>query len=218
VRLIDQGLRIKHYRKGIGYSQNKLAEVVKVSVTAVQNWERGRNDVLGKNRSALCRALKINELTLIAGGDGCVNTNVSPVGLLEDNEEVEVSILMSVVVTDGDLSLRKGKVIKLPKSLFDGCGVDESYSLCVFISGNSMEPRLFDGDMVVIDTKEISAVDGGVYAVLYEGLLKVMRLYKPGASRLRLNSFNALEHPDIMVDAESVNIIGKVFYSSSVWR
>lgn len=53
-RLAAQGARLKTIRKSKGLSQSSLAEGLGLSTTAVQNWERGANDILYKHRDKLC--------------------------------------------------------------------------------------------------------------------------------------------------------------------
>jgi phage repressor protein C with HTH and peptisase S24 domain len=49
--------------------------------------------------------------------------------------------------------------------------------LAVRVAGSSMEPTLYDGDLVVINTDDTSPKDGEPYGVWYEG--------EPGIKRLR---------------------------------
>jgi phage repressor protein C with HTH and peptisase S24 domain len=48
------------------------------------------------------------------------------------------------------------------------------------IKGDSMEPKLFSGDIVIINLDNVKPVDGKVYAVNYEGELVIKRLIRDG--------------------------------------
>ena len=50
--------------------------------------------------------------------------------------------------------------------------------VAIEIRGQSMEPGLYDGDTVVINTADTLLIDGEVYAVNYEGEAVVKRLVR----------------------------------------
>jgi phage repressor protein C with HTH and peptisase S24 domain len=52
--------------------------------------------------------------------------------------------------------------------------------LAVEVKGESMEPALYAGDTVIINTADIRPVDGAVYAVNYEGEAVIKRLVRDG--------------------------------------
>lgn len=81
--------------------------------------------------------------------------------------------------------------------------------------GNSMEPRIFDGDALVVDTSQMEIVDGKVYALWYEGGERVKRLSRLPGGGLRIRSDNEREHPEIVLgakDLQHVRIIGRVVH------
>jgi len=55
-------------------------------------------------------------------------------------------------------------------------GYRKEYLIAIDIKGQSMEPSLFDGDTVVINTADKTPVDGAVFAVNYEGEAVVKRM------------------------------------------
>lgn len=61
--------------------------------------------------------------------------------------------------------------------------------LAIRIAGQSMDPTLFDGDLVVVNTADTAPKDGDVFAVSYEGELGVKRL-KRDAGEWYLTSDN----------------------------
>jgi phage repressor protein C with HTH and peptisase S24 domain len=50
--------------------------------------------------------------------------------------------------------------------------------LAITVRGESMEPSLFDGDVIVVNTGDKTLVDGAVYAVNYEGEVVVKRMMR----------------------------------------
>lgn len=88
----------------------------------------------------------------------------------------------------------------------------------VRVRGSSMEPLLYDGDMVVIDTARREVEDEKVYVLWYGGA-KVKRLFRTSDGRLRIVSDNPDKdrYPDEFVsgdDLESVYIVGRVIDKS----
>lgn len=57
--------------------------------------------------------------------------------------------------------------------------------------GRSMEPTIFDGDVVLINTAEKKIVDGKVYAFLVGDELRIKRLYRQMDGKIRAASDNA---------------------------
>lgn len=87
------------------------------------------------------------------------------------------------------------------------------------VRGNSMEPVLWDGDRVAIDTGAREIVDDRVYGIVVGGMAKVKRLFRTAGGRLRIVSDNPDKgrYPDEFVepdDLESVYVIGRVIDKS----
>ena len=80
-----------------------------------------------------------------------------------------------------------------------------------------MEPVLPHGSTVGIDTAAIDIIDGKMYAINHDGMLRVKMLYKLPGNGLRLRSYNMDEYPDERYEADSIKhikVIGKVFWYS----
>jgi transcriptional regulator with XRE-family HTH domain len=86
-RLSSQGERLRLIREGKGLSQVKLAKKLTLSTTAIQNWERGANDILYKHRDNLCNAL------------GCTFSEISGDNISHSNEEKTIETLEKEVAS-----------------------------------------------------------------------------------------------------------------------
>ena len=83
------------------------------------------------------------------------------------------------------------------------------------VSGASMEPGLYDGDSVVINTRDIEPRDGEVFAVNYEGELVIKRLKRDGGDWwLASDNTDKRRYPDKRV-SEGVILLGRVVHKSS---
>lgn len=141
-----------------------------------------------------------------------------------DEDEVEVPFYMDVELAAGiggeSAPEIKGPKLRFSRSTLRRCGVEPEAAACVKVSGNSMEPRLFDGDVVGVNTLDKKIVDGKTYAINHDGLLRVKRLYRLPGGGIRINSMNTTEYPDEHYDAEEaqhITVIGRVFWHSSIW-
>lgn len=93
-------------------------------------------------------------------------------------------------------------------------GLKPVHLACMRADGLSMESRIQDGDVLVIDTSQKDVVDGKVFGLWYDGGARVKRLYRLPGGGLRIKSDN----PEFMpIDLqpgqlEHVHIIGRVVH------
>lgn len=90
-------------------------------------------------------------------------------------------------------------------------------SLKVFYAdGRSMEPRIQDGDVLLVDTADRKIRDGKVYALLHSGRARVKRLFMRVDGALRICSDNSgPEFAEELVPKElleHVQVIGRVVW------
>ncbi len=86
-------------------------------------------------------------------------------------------------------------------------GLQPQNLMLIEVFGDSMEPRIFEGDMVLIDTAQTAPRTGGVYAVMTDSWLKIKRLYVSLTGDVELQSDNPryrTERPD-----SSLHIVGR---------
>ncbi len=91
-------------------------------------------------------------------------------------------------------------------------GLDGSHLSAITVEGDSMEPLLRAGDEVLVDRSDRPFRDG-IHVVRLEDTLLVKRVAAQGGGRLSLLSQN-LAYPPIEVDADKVEIIGRVVWKS----
>lgn len=88
---------------------------------------------------------------------------------------------------------------------------------CMTAKGDSMQPSIWDGDSLVVDTSASEVTDGKVYALWYEGGERVKRLYRLPGGGLRIKSDNpAFETIELgsASSLEHVRIVGRVVHRS----
>ncbi|AZC35891.1 Transcriptional regulator [Pseudomonas chlororaphis subsp. piscium] len=137
-------------------------------------------------------------------------------------DEVEIPFFQEVEVSAGTGSAvmleTNGRKLRFGKRTLQRKNVDPMTAGCVPVKGNSMEPVLPDGSTVGVNTDAKSVIDGKMYALDHDGLLRVKLLYRLPGGGLRLRSYNSSEHPDEHYEGpywtEHIRIIGQVFWYS----
>ncbi|ARD17567.1 LexA family transcriptional regulator [Edwardsiella piscicida] len=136
---------------------------------------------------------------------------------LED-DEVEVPFLKEVRLAAGTGCAfqedHNGCKLRFAKSTLRRLGVQYENAVCVEVVGNSMEPVLPDGATVGVDTGYKDIKDGKMYAIDYGDLLRVKVLYALPGGRVRIRSYNHIEHADEEITLSDIRVIGRVFWSS----
>lgn len=232
--------RIAHAREAKGLSQSQLARDMGVSPQAVQNWEAGKANPKGDRLSSLAMILGVSVDHLINGRplnglrfevegtspDALSHPDLQGISVWDDQtpldeDEIEVPFLKEVELSAGSgkfaVETTSRAKLRFGKYTFMRLGIQPSNVVCMPVKGNSMEPLLSDGSTVALDTGATSVIDGKMYGILYEDMLRVKILYRIAGSKLRIRSFNRDEYEDEEVDAANVRIIGRVFQSSTIF-
>ncbi|WP_260958164.1 LexA family transcriptional regulator [Pseudomonas citri] len=111
--------------------------------------------------------------------------------------------------------------IRLPRSHLDTLEIDPSDAICTTMVGDSMAERIEDGSTLAIDRGLTHIVDGQIYALEHDGMLRIKYLHRVPGNRLRLRSHNHTAYPDEVfsaeqIDAQNIRVIGWVFWWSTL--
>lgn len=135
-----------------------------------------------------------------------------------DDDEVEVPFYKEVEFSAGSGIVHgleiNGRRVRYGRSSLRAAGVDPHNAACGKATGNSMEPLIQDGSLVGIDRGKTQILDGEIYALDQDGMLRVKFVYRLPGGGLRLRSFNQEEHPDETYSAEearAIKILGWVW-------
>lgn len=83
------------------------------------------------------------------------------------------------------------------------------------VQGASMEPTLYDGDLVVVNTAQHNPKDGRCFAMNYEGTMAIKRLVRDaGEWIIRSDNPDKIRYSDKKAH-ESVILIGEIIYRQS---
>ncbi|GGP37553.1 transcriptional regulator [Shewanella algicola] len=215
--------------KASGLTQKELAERANISQVMVHKLISGKAKESSK-LVAIANVLGTTAEELITGKVRAkAEANAEWAGPMEtwdsntplSDDEVEIPFYMEVELAAGhgivEMPHYYGPKLRFAKSTLRKSNVDPTNAACVRVSGNSMEPVLPNGSTVGVDTSQTNVIDGKMYAINHDGMLRIKTLYKLPGGGLRLRSFNLDEWPDERYegdDLKQITVIGKVFWYS----
>ncbi|WP_165668855.1 XRE family transcriptional regulator [Metapseudomonas otitidis] len=228
--------RLKHAMNDARMTQESLAEAAGVSQNTIHKLVTGKSSS-SRKLVEIARALRVTPTWLATGEqDGePVPRDGAPL-ILEpllpwddstpvDEDEVELPLYKEVEISAGNgrTAVRHvaGRKLRFSYATLRASGVDPSSAICAPVKGNSMEPLIMDGSTIGVDRATTNVVDGEIYALEHDGMLRVKFLYRLPGGGLRLRSFNREEYPDEEysveeMQARNIQIIGWVFWWSTV--
>jgi phage repressor protein C with HTH and peptisase S24 domain len=210
------GDRIKHARgndtqkefaKNLGFSSSYLSEVE-----------------TGKTKPSLQLLLNISQFTkyslhwLLTGegamfiehSESMVREGSAPYGALG-----EFTFVPKVALEDGKAMEVNG--IKRERYAFRQTWLEAKGSMkdlaLIEARGDSMDPTVADGDIVLIDRSKKKVVNGTLYALCTKNAVMIKRLQPTGATRIKVMSDNKLyDSYEIDLETGDMEIIGRVIW------
>ena len=215
----DFGKRIKEARKHAGLTQVQLAKKVGIGQSTIAELERSGNG--SSYVSTMAVTMRVSPQWLEKGtGEMLSGIGKQPIDL-DNNPEYPAIKRVKFKLSAGASGFgvehldEEGNPLVFRKDWYDRNGYDPDLLMAIYIANSSMEPGLFDGDTVVVNTAQTEPKDGCVFAVNYEGEMVVKRLVRD-EGRWWLSSDN----PDQSrfprkVCHEGVHLIGEVVHKQS---
>jgi phage repressor protein C with HTH and peptisase S24 domain len=227
------GSILNRLRKDKGLSQEDVAKAIGVSRVAVSKWESGDTEnVKHANLSRLSRLFGISIDDLLSGSstatfttteDLSVRSDVRPIIEWSSPDDLPDGEYVIIPRFDVHVSAGNGHVIYEEIKMAQGHayrtefikrnGLYARNLIAIYAKGSSMEPRIRDGDSLLVDRAQTSITDGSVYVVSYAGEVRVKRLQRRPDGGLVIVSDNKHGHADVQVSIEDlphIHIIGKV--------
>lgn len=215
--------RITYILKERRLSQTELANRIGIKQPSVNAWVSGKTkNIEGDNLLRASAALNVNPKWL-ATGEGPMHSDAAtsePVYPRTPSEEEYALIpqysaraacgngyLNDHVEVTGGLAFKREWLKKF--------GLNEQNACVIYAHGESMSPKIEDGDVVLLDTSPAQPRMGEIYAVMMDDELIIKRYAKEfGVVMLRGDNPNKAAYPDISVPpGHDLQIVGRV-----VWR
>jgi phage repressor protein C with HTH and peptisase S24 domain len=216
-------------------TQAEIARALNQSQQTVNNWEaRGISKAgLLKAQSAIgCSAtwLETGEAPmalaprLVADGSPAVSNEPADNPFLSDARRVRigdepdtvpvrrVTLKLHAGVTgfETEPDLEDGGVLHMPRAVIDAHKLVPHQLLAIRVRGQSMEPMMFEDDVVVVNTADKTPVSREIYAVNFNGEALVKQLVRRNKEWF-LHSVNPDFGP-INVRSGQCSIVGRVVY------
>jgi phage repressor protein C with HTH and peptisase S24 domain len=214
---------IRDGRKRLGMTETEFADAVGVTRGAVQQWEKeGGTAPKRSHQPIVARLIGLSVSELMGEARG---SSLAPILAWEHESDLPAGEFIMVPRLRVFLSAGNGHdqveiefVKKQPQAFRADWIRQERLKPAKLASmsadGDSMEPGIFDGDSLVVDTSQDTVIDGKVFAIWYDGGERVKRLYRLPGGGLRIKSDNPLfETIEVKSDqVEHVRIIGRVVH------
>lgn len=200
------GENIRHLRIKRGYSQDYLAEQLGYkSYTTIQKWESGVSEPPIKKFKELAHLLNV-DINDLANKDLTATVIAS-----SNNTAKSVTINVLGRVAAGIPIEAVENIIDTEEISLEMARTGEFFGLQ--IHGDSMEPRIYDGDVVIVRQQE-DAESGEIVIALVNGsdaTCKRLIKYANGISLMSLNSkYEPMMFTNEEIEEKPVKIIGKV--------
>lgn len=196
--------RIRDLRKRHKMSGESLGKVIGVSKSTISQWENGNTQPSGVNLTLLCKVLKTTpEWILYGKGTPAVETSNSEMARIRHSGVINISWEMLM----GD----SGCI--LSKTPHDGYvtsfgATEKSYA--VKIHGDSLWPRINDGEVIVISPDIEVAAGDEVYVLLADGSEMIKRIYSISADRVQLIEIAKREISPSTYNKSQITLVSKI--------
>ena len=205
------GLAIAQRREEIGMTQDELAKAVGVSKTSISRWESGDISNMRRDRiQKLAEALRVSPLSLLEEEtDGLADTVCQ-----QSNAQILPSEYIRMIPCFESASAGFGtdaqnRVIDFVP-LYIVNEHEAAETICITVRGDSMHPRIEDGDIVQVH-KQDTAKTGDIVVIL-DGDEAFVKRFIHGKNGVILESFNPAYPPMKFTKEESnrLRIVGVV--------
>ena len=85
------------------------------------------------------------------------------------------------------------------------------------VTGDSMEPKIEDGDTVMIDIGKRQLQSGSIYALGYDDTIVIKEVEKLPEGKVLIISKNRKMYPPYEADINSIRIIGQVIWGDRIF-
>ena len=202
---IEIGNRIEKSRKAVGMTQEELANTLGLNKSTIQRYESGKIEKIKLPIiEAMANALGVRPEYLAAKSDTSENNiEVLP------NSKVHMIPVFETVSAGFGAYANDCIIDYMPLYITNISDVPDM--MCIKVTGDSMYPKIEDGDIIVVRRQPI--VDNGQIAVvLIDGEEGVVKKINAGTDFIELISINPMYPPRRFEneDTERISIVGLV--------
>lgn len=166
---------------------------------------------------AIAEAGNVN-IEWLATGDGPMRPGEKA---KEDSTTSEDDYFTSIPLVNVQLSAGNGSFVisedikeyyKFRKDWLSKTVTSSPNAILVGVTGNSMEPTIYNGDVVMIDTGRTHIYEGEMYALRMDNTVMIKRLsHRPG-DKVMIMSDNKEEYPPYETDRKNIHVLAQVVW------
>ena len=224
------GKRIRQVRIAAGLTQQQIADQVGVTKSSVAQWEGGQTKHLrGENLLKVAQVLNVDPDWLISGRGNALQSNVkvsfrriiaweSPDDLPDGQYIFVPRSFARFSAGSGELFFEdvEGPALPFTTQWIKSRNLYRSSLILVDAKGDSMQPRIHDGDILLVNRRiDSNFEDGKIYVIRYGDELCVKRLYHRYDGSWIIRSDNRERYPDETIprdSLENIELLGRVVW------
>lgn len=209
---------IKTIRKGAKMNQCDFANLLNVSQQTISNWENGVTEIDLESLKKISNHFKVSIDYILDKTDLPIelnslkwNDNVRPINLKKEIDFGKIPILGSIAAGNPKEAIEENNIDNWILTDMNALGTGLHFGL--EITGTSMEPRIYEGDIAIIEACDW-VQSGQVAAVRVNGEETTLKKVKFEQDGMWLIGFNSSFNPIFYTARECaelpVTIIGKL--------
>jgi phage repressor protein C with HTH and peptisase S24 domain len=223
---MDFGGRLKLIRGDL--KQEDFARMIGCSKSTYGNWERGSQYPNAEDIANILKAFPDINATWLLIEEGPMRRSDLPVSAdhlahYAATEEIEQDYVM-VPRYDVKASAGGGAVIQSEQVVDylafksewvkNSLGISKDHLALISVLGDSMEPTLSNGDLILIDLRATHIQDNAIYVLSFDSALMVKRIQQKLDRTVIVKSDNAVYEPEIITPdkVEQLTIVGRVVW------
>lgn len=200
--------RLKALRKEKGISQKKLAQELCLTQQAVGKWETGRCTPDPQTIAALAAYFQVSSDHLL-GCEAGARAVPAPARIAQEHL---IPVIGTVRAGFGALAFEEDYGEEY------ACVKDPEQYFYLIVKGDSMEPRIQDGDLALVHRQQ-TLENGDLGVVVYGDGAGTLKKFIQRGNSVVLQPFNAAYQSQVIMgqDLENLYIAGKVVETKAKW-
>lgn len=217
------GNRLRLIRESQNISRVQASEYAGIGTTTMQAWENGEREASIESIEKLAVLYKTSPQQIIFGKESYEQPEKTTDNREQDNEYIYIPAYdIEVSAGFGAFSVgtqQSSRHFAFRKRWAQARGLEPTKLSAVFARGDSMEPTIKDGAVVIIDHRRNRAMDGKIYVIRIDDRLWVKRVQWLFDGGLRLISDNQIYSASDISKKElqqenNIEVIGQVIHTS----
>ena len=216
IEIIEEALQ----RKGL--SPAAASKLAVGNYALIKNMKSSRSDEKRYSYQALEKLAEVLDLELYFGEKREL-TSAPTITVLGDEFTTVARYDAAGAAGDGLINLDGPPVdhLAFSKRWLAQNGISAGDSILINVRGDSMEPSIYDGDLVMIDRRKTQIRSGRIYVFRDGEILRIKRLELIPGAAIIVRSDNP-KHPPEHLTGEAMNsvslgVIGEVVWSGHKW-